>query len=49
VPNAVATSTTNAIDTWVPVTMGAHQVQCNGWDAGGAVHKSTFISFTRTY
>ena len=44
----VASATTNAIDTWVPVTMGPHAVQCNGWDSG-VVYRSGSVSFTRTY
>jgi hypothetical protein len=47
-PTVVASASTSAIDAWVPVTMGSHVVQCNGWDSG-VVYRSPFVSFTRTY
>ncbi len=37
------------IDQWVPVSMGTHDVECNGWDPSGNVTKSATIAFTRTY
>jgi hypothetical protein len=48
VPTAVASASSNSIVAWVPVTMGPHSVQCNGWDAG-VVYRSSAVAFTRTY
>ena len=47
---AIATTVQgSSIDAWIPVTMGTHTLNVNGWDAKGAVYPSTKISFTRTY
>jgi len=40
-------SGTDAVDAWVPVTPGKHSVQCNGWNASGAVSGSAATFFTR--
>ncbi len=46
----VSLTTTNPIiSEWVPVSMGPHVLNVNGWDAAGNVYVSTKISFTRTY
>ncbi|MEO7110877.1 MAG: hypothetical protein ABI183_10600, partial [Polyangiaceae bacterium] len=41
--------TATNIDQWVSVSMGAHVVNVNGWDASGNVYASSKIAFTRTY
>jgi hypothetical protein len=46
-PTPVASSATNALDAWVSVDVGAHRVQCNGWDASGLPYASPFVAFTR--
>jgi hypothetical protein len=46
-PTPVASATSGAIDQWVSVTVGAHTVQCNAWDASGTAHASPAIAFTR--
>lgn len=48
-PTPVASANGDSLTEWVPVTMGPHTIQCNGWDAGGAVYPSPFVPFTRTY
>ncbi|MEA2745929.1 MAG: hypothetical protein QOI41_72 [Myxococcales bacterium] len=44
----VATGT-GALDVWVPVTMGAHTLNVNGWAGTSTSHPSSPITFTRTY
>jgi len=46
---AHAAFTGNTIDAWIPVTMGAHVLNVNGWDANGTPYVSAKITFTRTY
>jgi hypothetical protein len=45
-PTPVA-SAAGAIDQWVSVAVGEHEIQCNGWDAKGTVHASPAIAFDR--
>src|SRR5262249_5528225 len=46
-PTPVASSAANALDAWVSVDVGAHRVQCNGWDASGLPYASPFVAFAR--
>jgi hypothetical protein len=39
----------NTIDAWLPVTMGAHVLNVNGWDANGTPYVSAHVPVTRTY
>ena len=45
----VASANGDSLTQWVSVAMGSHTIQCNGWDAVGAVYSSPFVPFTRTY
>lgn len=48
-PTPVAKTSSNAFasPTWVAVGTGSHTLQVNGWDATGAVHVSTPVTFKR--
>ena len=46
-PVAKTSSNAFANPTWVAVGSGSHTLQVNGWDAMGAVHASTPVTFKR--
>jgi len=45
-----AKSSSNAIDQWVPVSMGTHTLHVNAWEPDGTLHKGAVdVTFDRTY
>jgi hypothetical protein len=46
---ALPVVTGDSIDEWVPVTLGTHTLNVNGWAGTDTAHASAHVTFTRTY